>query len=137
MSSSAPNGTDRPRQAPEGRGHDFIPAQASGAVTGQADRVRATADHDRAPESGPARSAGGPRRRDDSSGKGLRLDTLVWIVIFASFVCAGLAELFESVGWGDVAAVAGGLSGFLVLLVLPALGVYFLVKMLRGEAQLP
>ena len=62
--------------------------------------------------------------------------TLAWIVIGGLPAFALLAELFERIGWGHAANVAAGLLGVLAFFGFPALAVYIVVKVRRGEITL-
>jgi hypothetical protein len=104
-------------------------------MTGQMDRIRPAADHDRAPESGPASSAGGPGRRNDSSAEGNRLLIVACVLLISLGVCFILAALFERIGWRQAAYVANGLGYLLAFFVSAPLTVYIVVKVVRGEIQ--
>lgn len=137
MSSSAPNGTDRPRETPDGRGDDLHPAQALGPGNDRADRIAATTERDRAPESGPAPSAGGPERRTSPPRKDQGLVAVAKAVIYISFACIVLAELLYFVGWDNAGDMTAILSAYLTVLGGPPSLVYLIVKWYRGEAELP
>jgi len=135
MSSSAPNGTDRPRQAPEGRGHDLALAQGPADMTGRRDRIPPIAHDDRAPESESASSTCGPGRRSKSSAEGKRVLNVGGVLCLSVAVCRVMAELFERIGWRHAADVAAGLFGLLAYIGFPAIAVYIVVKVVRGEIQ--
>lgn len=104
-------------------------------MTDQRDRNRPSADHDRAPESDSAWSASGPGRHNDSAEAGKRVLNIGGVLCLSLAVCVVLAELFERIGWHQAAGFAAWLFRLLALFGFPPLGVYIVVKVVRGEIQ--
>ena len=79
-------------------------------------------------------SAGGPWRRMFSSGNaGGLLDCGMVVILLAFFVCGVLSEVLDGIGWGHAADVVAGLLSLLAFFGSPALLVYIVVKVRRGE----